>query len=157
MRFRKIRVWRLIMRYIPFVLGYFIQVKAFAGLAPFNKLAHMIVPPLELAAPFAESFLVRSLYRPLSKVPSGGGCGIAAQWRTQKTSPMLEPHQNSNNHTFKSHILWCRSLHHCAVLQTFLQWAVERPRSVRSVLRYVRRRACVHTSVTRQFFFFLLA
>ncbi|XP_042149604.1 lysosomal acid lipase/cholesteryl ester hydrolase [Ixodes scapularis] len=33
------------------------KVKAFAGLAPFNKLAHMIVPPLELAAPFAESFL----------------------------------------------------------------------------------------------------
>ncbi|EEC03743.1 conserved hypothetical protein [Ixodes scapularis] len=34
-----------------------LYVKAFAGLAPFNKLAHMIVPPLELAAPFAESFL----------------------------------------------------------------------------------------------------
>ncbi|CAN7995314.1 unnamed protein product, partial [Ixodes hexagonus] len=33
------------------------SVKAFAGLAPFNKLAHMVVPPLEMFAPFAESFL----------------------------------------------------------------------------------------------------
>lgn len=41
------------------------KVKAFAGLAPFNKLAHMTVPPLELLAPFAESFLrtVNSLGR----------------------------------------------------------------------------------------------
>ncbi|KAG0422153.1 hypothetical protein HPB47_002004 [Ixodes persulcatus] len=33
------------------------DVKAFAGLAPFNKLAHMVVPPLEPLPPFAESFL----------------------------------------------------------------------------------------------------
>ncbi|CAN7993361.1 unnamed protein product, partial [Ixodes pacificus] len=36
------------------------KVKAFAGLTPFNKLAHMKVPPLALFAPHAEPLLVSS-------------------------------------------------------------------------------------------------
>ncbi|KAG0444947.1 hypothetical protein HPB47_013192 [Ixodes persulcatus] len=34
-----------------------LYVKAFAGLAPFNKLVHMVVPPVAFIAPFAEPLL----------------------------------------------------------------------------------------------------
>ncbi|CAN7939530.1 unnamed protein product, partial [Ixodes hexagonus] len=39
-----------------------LQVKAFAGLTPFNKLAHLRVPPLVLFAPHAEPLLVTASF-----------------------------------------------------------------------------------------------